>query len=142
MILPDVNVLIYVHREDADRHPEYLAWFEKTLSGDEPFGLADIVLSSFVRIVTHPRVFAVPTPLSDAIEFVEVLRQQPLAVPVNPGPRQWGIFRSLCRDSDARGNLVADAYLAAIAIEHGCEWITTDRDFSRFPKLRFRHPLS
>ena len=99
------------------------------------------MLSSVVRVVTHPKVFNKPSPLADAIAFVEQLRERPNCVPVTPGRRHWDIFRNLCIDADVKGNLVPDAYLAAMAIESGCEWITTDRDFSRFKGLRWRHPL-
>lgn len=100
------------------------------------------MLAGFLRIVTHPRVFTPPTPLARALEFVEALRGQPNAVPVAPGARHWQIFGRLCRESGARGNLVADAYLAALSVESGSEWITTDRDYSRFRGLRWRHPLA
>jgi toxin-antitoxin system PIN domain toxin len=94
-----------------------------------------------MRVVTHPRVFRTPTPLDTALAFVAELRAQPNRVLVQPGARHWGIFERLCRESRARGNLVADAYLAALAIESGCEWVTTDRDYSRFAGLRWRHPF-
>lgn len=94
-----------------------------------------------MRVATHPRIFAPPAPIEQALEFATALRTQPNAVIMSPGPRHWGIFERLCRAAGAKGNLVADAYLAALAIESGSEWITTDRDFSRFPGLRWRHPL-
>jgi predicted nucleic acid-binding protein len=86
-------------------------------------------------------VFVRPTPLSDAIAFCETLRNRPNATVLSPGPRHWGIFTSLCAEADARGNLIPDAYLAALAIETGSEWLTTDGDYHRFPGLRVRHPL-
>ena len=89
-----------------------------------------------LRVVTHPKVFADPTPLADALAFTEQLRARPNCVSVAPGRRHWDIFRALCADAGTKGNLVSDAYLAAMAIEAGCEWITTDRDFSRFKGLR------
>ena len=92
-------------------------------------------------MLTHPRVLDPPTPFDRALEFVEALRAQPNAVLLQPGPRHWDIFASLCKTAGAKGNLVADAYHAALAIEHGCEWISTDRDYARFPGLRWRHPL-
>ncbi len=140
MQLPDVNVLVYAHREDSPNHAACLGWLESTINGDESFGLSELVLSGFVRVVTHPKVFAKPSPLATALEFAEQLRSRPNGVPVSPGRRHWDIFCALCRDASAKGNLVADAYLAAMAIEAGCEWITTDRDFSRFKGLRWRHP--
>jgi toxin-antitoxin system PIN domain toxin len=117
-------------------------WLMDAVTGDEPVGLVDVVLAGFVRVATHPRVFTTPAPAEAAFRFVDVLRAQPAAVPVLPGGRHWEIFRRLCDAAAARGNLAADAYLAAIAIEAGGEWITTDRDFSRFPGLRWRHPLA
>ena len=141
MVLPDVNVLVYAHREDSSHHVACRDWLEELVNGDASYGLSELVLSSVMRVVTHPKVFNQPSPLADAIAFVEQLRDRPNCVPVTPGHRHWDIFRSLCIDADAKGNLVPDAYLAAMAIESGCEWITTDRDFSRFKGLRWRHPL-
>ncbi len=112
------------------------------LESYEPLGLSELVLSGFVRVATHPRVFSPPAPVERALDFVDALRAQPNAVIVAPGARHWAIFDRLCRAAAAKGNLVADAYLAALAIESGSEWITTDRDFSRFPGLRWRHPLA
>ena len=111
------------------------------VNADRAFGISDIVLSGFVRVVTHPKVFRVPSPISDAIRFTDQLLTQPRCVLIRPGPAHWRIFTRLCHDSGVRGNLVPDAFLAALAIESGCEWITTDRDFSRFEDLRWRHPL-
>jgi hypothetical protein len=141
MILLDVNVLVYAHRRDAENHGDYRSWLERTIAADEPFGIADLVLSGFLRIVTHPRVFKKPTPLRDATAFCAALRSEPNAAVLAPGARHWGIFTSLCTSARVRGNLVPDAYLAALAIESGSEWVTTDRDYERFHGLRVRHPL-
>ena len=140
MLLIDVNVLVLAYREDAPDHEVARPWLDNLLSSDSAFGVSDLVLSGFLRIVTHPRIFDPPSPFEHALEFVEVLRSQPHCVPVEPGPRHWEIFTRLCGQSAARGNLIPDAFLAAMAIESGCEWITTDRDFSRFPGLRWRAP--
>lgn len=142
MILPDVNVLVYAFRQDGPEYPMYRHWLESTVGSDAAFGLADLVLSGFLRVVTHPRVFSYPTPIRTALAFTEELRAMPNAVPVSPGPRHWSIFHRLCSNAGAKGNLVPDAFLAALAIESGSEWITTDRGFSRFPGLRWRHPLA
>jgi toxin-antitoxin system PIN domain toxin len=142
VILPDVNILIYAYRQDATDHERYRAWLEDAAVGDRPIGLADVVLSGLVRIVSHPRIFRPPSPIADALGFVEDLFAQPTAVRLGPGARHWGIFARLCRESGARGNLVPDAYLAALALEQGCELVTTDADFARFKGLRWRHPLA
>lgn len=105
-------------------------------------GISDLVLRGFVRVATHPSIFSPPAPIGEALDFAIALRSQPNAVAVAPGPRHWEIFERLCRTANAKGNLVPDAYLAALAIESGSEWISTDRDFSRFPGLRWRHPLT
>jgi len=142
MLAPDVNVLAYAYREELPEHAACRGWLEDTVRADSAFALFDLVLSGFLRVVTHPRVFKTPTPLEEALEFVGELRAQPNCVVVPPGPRHWDIFERVCREAGAKGNLVADAYLAALAIESGCEWVTTDRDYSRFPGLRWRHPFA
>ena len=123
-------------------HAAYREWLEAAVEGDEPFGVSELVLSGFVRVVTHPRVFSPPEPVGSALAFANALREAPNAVPVAPGPRHWGIFARLCNEAGVRANLVPDAYLAALAIESGCEWVTTDRDYARFAGLRWRHPLA
>jgi uncharacterized protein len=142
VILPDVNVLIYAHRPDARDHAAYRAWLEDVLSGDQAYGMSDLVLSGVLRIVTNPRIFGDATPIDVALTFCEDLVSRPTCVPIRPGPRHWAIFAQLCRTCGAKGNLVPDAFLAALAIEHGCEWMTTDRDYARFTGLRWRHPLA
>jgi toxin-antitoxin system PIN domain toxin len=142
VILLDVNLLVYAFHEGAAEHRRYRDWLEGTIAADEPFGLSELVLSGFVRVATHPRVFDPPAPVGQALAFADALRSQPNAVVVAPGPRHWEIFERLCVSANAKGNLVPDAYLAALAIESGSEWMTSDRDFSRFPGLRWRHPLA
>ena len=142
MILPDVNVLIYAHREECERHGEYKTWLEGVLGGSSSFGISDLVLSGCLRILTHPRIFDPPTPGPRALAFASQLRDHPHAVQIVPGPRHWAIFRGLCEQTAARGNLVPDAFLAALAIESGSEWITTDRDYAQFPGLNWRHPFA
>jgi toxin-antitoxin system PIN domain toxin len=141
VILCDVNVFIYAHKRGAPGHERYHQWLIDTLNHDEPVAVSDIVLSSFIRIVTHQRIFDPPSTLAEALSFATTVREHPNVVPIQPGTRHWGIFTRMCRDAKAASNLVPDAYLAALAIEHGCEWVTTDRDFARFPGLRWRHPL-
>jgi len=87
-------------------------------------------------------VFREPSPLAAALAFAAEVRNRPNCVVVAPGERHWAIFTRLCREAEAKGNLIADAYLAALALESGSDWITTDRDYARFPDLRWRHPLA
>lgn len=141
MILCDVNVLVYAHKEGAARHAEWRAWLQNTIEADEPFGVSDLVLSGFLRIVTHPRIFDRPTAWSDARAFVTAFRAAENATAITPGPRHWRMFLELADATGACGNALPDAYLAALAIESGSEWITADRGFARFPGLRWRHPL-
>jgi len=141
MKLVDVNVLVYAHREDADRHAEYRSWLETALDGLEGCAVSELVLSGCLRILTHPRVFNPPSPLPEAMAYIGQLHDHPNMTIVSPGDRHWAIFRDLCERASARGNLVSDAYYAALAMEMGCEWVTTDRDYARFPGLRWRHPL-
>lgn len=140
MILADVNVLIYAFRSDAIDHTRYKAWLEATINGPSAYGASPQVLSSVVRICTHPRIFVQPSASSDAFAFCRVLLEQPNATVIEPGDRHWSIFERLCAETRATGNLVPDAWLAALAIESGCEWITMDRDYARFPDLTWRAP--
>jgi uncharacterized protein len=141
VIVTDVNVLVYAFRDDSVDHASYREWLETVIESTEPYAIADLVLSGFIRVVTNRRVFARPSRPELALEFASVLRERDNAVVVRPGPRHWEIFEDLLRRTGATGNLVPDAYLAALAIETGSEFITTDLDFSRFPGLRWRHPL-
>lgn len=141
MNLVDVNVLLHAHREDSQRHSEIRTWLEAALDGPEPIAVSELVLSGCLRVLTHPRIFDPPTPQARAVEYVSWLRRHPRITVLSPGPRHWDIFLELCRAADARGNLVSDAYHAALAIETGSVWITTDRDYARFPGLKFRHPF-
>ena len=141
MILPDVNVLIYAFRSDAEHHGQYKSWLEEVINGDAAYGVSPQVLAGVMRICTHRRVFARPSSLTDATAFCRTLLEQPNATVVVPGERHWSLFESLCERSKANGNLIQDAWFAALAIESGCEWVTTDGDYGRFPGLRWRRPL-
>jgi toxin-antitoxin system PIN domain toxin len=142
MLCVDVNVLVYAHRPESPRHDGYRSWLEGARRGVEPLGIPEMVQSGFVRVVTHPRVFKEPTPLDTALEFVEAVRGSPATVPIAPGERHWGIFTDLCRQLDARGNRVPDAFLAAMAIEQGATFVSADRGFAGFPGLRWIDPLA
>lgn len=142
MIITDVNVLVAAYRPELLVHDACSDWLRRTLGSDEAFGVSEFVLSSFLRIVTNPRIFESPAPFEQALAFANILRTRPNAVPVTPGERHWSVFSRLCQSVDAKGDTVPDAYLAALAIEWGAEWITLDRGFARFPDLRWSHPLA
>jgi toxin-antitoxin system PIN domain toxin len=141
VILFDVNVLLNAHRSGQEHHRVARELLETIVNAPAPFAVSEPVLAAFVRIATDPRAFTVPTPLDDAFRFVDGLLRRPNARVVRAGDRHWQLFRELCRRTQARGALIADAQHAALALEHGCEWISFDRDYARFPQLRWRHPL-
>jgi len=140
VILPDVNILVHAFRSDASHHAVCRTWLDAVVNGDARFGMAPQVLSGVIRVVTHPKVFVVPSSLEEVLRFCNILLAQPHCVVIQPGERHWQIFTRICLEAEARGNLVPDAWFAALAIESGCEWITLDRDYARFPDLRWRVP--
>lgn len=141
MILPDVNVLLYAFRRDSPDHAAYREWLEALLNAPAAYGMAPQVLASVIRISTHPRIYVQPSGIAEAVEFCRVLLAPDTCTVVQPGDRHWDIFLELCAKSGATGNLIQDAWFAALAIESGCEWVTTDRDYSRFPGLNWKMPL-
>lgn len=141
MILPDINILVHAFRSDASHHAICRRWLDNVVNGDTRYGMAPQILSGLIRITTHPRVFAVPSSLDEALRFSDILLSPSHCVLIQPGDRHWDIFKRICTEADARGNLVPDAWFAALAIESGCEWITLDRDYARFPGLRWRVPV-
>jgi len=141
MILPDVNVLIEAIRPDARNYLECRRWIESVVNGDDIYGMSPQVLSSVARIMTNSRMVPHPYSLEQILEFSDLLLDQPHCRVIHPGPRHWTIYRDLCRRTNATGNLIPDAWFAALAIESGCEWITLDRDFRRFDGLRWRVPF-
>ena len=142
MMLPDANVLIYAFRKDVPQHPVSRQWLNGIMEGDARFGLSPVVLSAVVRVTTNLHIFKMPSTLDDAFGFCEDLLGQPHCQVVEPGDRHWGIFRRLCTETETRGPRITDAWLAALAIEWGCEWITFDRDFARFPGLKWQMPTA
>ncbi len=140
MNLPDVNVLVNALRPDAPQHDVCRDWLDRTARSQRPFAVTSTVLAGSVRVLTHPRVFDPPNDLVNVLGELQRLRRSPNLVTVEPGPRHWEIFDELCRRADARGNLVPDASLAAVAIEHGCRLITLDHDFARFEGLDWAPP--
>ena len=140
MILPDVNILVHAFRSDSPEHVRCRPWLVRLVNGDARYGMAPQVLSGMIRITTHPKVFVKPSSMDEVLRFCNILLAQSRCVVIQPGERHWEIFTRLCAEADARGNLVSDAWFAALAIESGCEWITLDRDYARFSGLRWRVP--
>lgn len=132
---------MHAHRADSTQHGICRDWLRGTLAGDQALALSELVLSSVIRIVTHPRIFDPPSTIDEAVSFANDLRGHEHAIIVAPGNRHWEIFTRLIGEAGVRANLVTDAYFAAIAIESGCELISTDGDFARFPGLKWRRPF-
>jgi toxin-antitoxin system PIN domain toxin len=141
MKLVDVNILVQAHRLDSNQHEKAKAWLNKHLSDPSGIAVSELVLSGVLRIITHPKVFSPPTPLDQALAFIEHIRARRNITILTPGPRHWGIFIDMCKRGNAKGNLIPDAYHAALAVETGCEWVTLDRGFSRFPGLKCEIPF-
>ena len=141
MILPDVNLLVYAFHRDAPGHAAAANFLSDVVAGPEELALVDQVLVGFVRIVTNRRIFAEPAPTAAALSFVEALVGAPRARWLPTTRVVWDAFGRLsAADRQIRGNLVPDAWLAAIAIEHGCRLATSDRGFARFPGLDLVDP--
>lgn len=138
MLLLDVNVVLAAHRGDHPNHEMVRSWFDRLLESDDPYTVPSIVWTSFLRLATNRKIFAVPTPRVDAFAFVDATCGQPQHVPSGPGPRHLALFRRLCDEADATGDLVPDAVIGAVALEYGCEVATLGRDFARFPSVRHR----
>lgn len=141
MILPDVDVLIYAFRRDSARHAEYRAWLQGVVDGPNAYGVSPQVLASVLRICTHPKIYRQPSTVTETLAFCEALLEPVHSSLIHPGERHWSIFADLCESSKVSGNLVQDAWFAALAIEHGCEWISTDADYDRFRGLRWQRPF-
>jgi toxin-antitoxin system PIN domain toxin len=132
MLMPDVNILIYAHRREDPDHEFYRQWMERLANGREPFAVSALVAVAFVRVVTHPAFQPRPTPLHQAIAVIDSLAALTNCLMPRPGEQHWNLVKMLCEASSARGKLVADAQHAAIALEHGCTWVTRDADFEGF----------
>ena len=142
MILPDVNVLIYAFREDMSQHAACHSWLRGVVLGDAPFAISPLALSAVVRVTTDHRIFNVPSSRDDALGFCDDILIQPHCHVVEPSDRHWAIFKRLSAEADVSGRRITDAWYAALAIEWGCEWITFDRDYARFPGLKWRPPAA
>lgn len=136
MILPDVNLLVYAFRQDAPQHSLARVWLNSVVAGDARFAISKLGLWACVRIITNRRAYPAATPLADAFAFCDNLISQPHCEIIEPGERHWDIFRRLCIETGTRGADTTDAWYAALAIEWGCEWVTFDGDFLKFPELK------
>lgn len=139
-LMPDVNVLVAAYRTDAEQHDTARRWLESAVNGMGPVGVTDAVVSGTVRMLTHPRVFLRPSDAGAVLDRLEQLLAARRVQRVVPGGGWWSVFNRLCRTADARGNLVADAAHAAVAIEAGGDLGHLDRDFARFPGLAWTVP--
>ena len=140
MILADVNVLVYAFRQDVPQNPLCRGWLDRIILGDARFGVSPLALCAVVRITTNSRIYRTPSRVEEACGFCDDILRQPNCQIVVPGERHWDIFKRLCVETNTRGPRVTDAWYAALAIESGCEWITTDHDYARFPGLKWSPP--
>jgi len=142
MILADADLLLYAYNAGAPEYPKARAWLEGCLSRPEPFALSWSTLGAFLRLATHRSVFPFPYSIEEASRIVDSWLVRPMVVRLEPGPRYWEILRPLLEDANVRGPLVADALLAALALENGALLATHDQDFRRFPGLQVLDPLA
>jgi uncharacterized protein len=140
VILPDVSVLVYAFRTDAVEHELCRDWIMQIVSNGGRYAMSPLALNAVVRVTSNARVFKSPSALDETLRFCDFLLDQPNCQIVEPGERHWGIFKNLCMITKTTGPRVTDAWFAALAIEWGCEWITFDRDYARFPRLKWRIP--
>lgn len=140
MKLLDVNVVLAAHRDDHPQFERARPWMDGLLGSGEGYSVTDLIAGSFIRLATNRRVFTTPTPVAEAFSYLHVLRGQPGHLTLTPGPAHLDVFEGLCRDADATGDLAPDAQLAAIAVEHGAEVVSFDRDFARFADVRWSRP--
>jgi len=141
MILVDANLLIYAVNEDAPLHRKAKAWLTATISGSETVGLSWNVLLAFLRLTTRPNLFRNPLPVESACDLIVRWLEQPSVAVIHPGPRHIHVLLELLRPLGTGGNLTSDAHLAALAIEHDAELCSSDTDFARFKRLKWRNPL-
>jgi toxin-antitoxin system PIN domain toxin len=140
VLVVDANVLIYAANSAARRHSEAREWLERSLAGAGAVGFAWVVLLAFLRLTTHPAILPRPMSADESAAQVEAWLGAPAAVTIEPTARHIHVLRGLLADSGTAGNLITDAHLAALAIEHGADLVSYDRDFARFDGLRHRLP--
>ena len=141
MIIPDLNLLVYAHSARTELHDSSREWWEGLVNGEERVGVPWIVAAGFVRLMTHPGVLTNPAAPEQAVQRVAEWFTSPAVTPLNPGPRHLTIFGDMLKGAGVGGNLVTDAHIASLAVEYQAEVHSVDRDFARFPGLRWRNPL-
>ena len=141
MILVDANILLYAQDSLSSCHQQAVKWWDDLLSQSKPVCLCWTVLSAFIRIGTNPRVFEHPLSLEQALTRIQSWFDLPCTRVIRPTEQHWTTFQQILNDGQAVANLVADAHIAALAIEHGCTLASTDADFARFPRLKWINPL-
>jgi toxin-antitoxin system PIN domain toxin len=141
MILVDANILLYAEDQLNPQHEIAREWWDEQLSGAAPVCLCWTVLCAFIRIGTNPRVFERPLTLKQTVTRVQSWLDQPCTRLIYPTERHWTVLQSLLTEGQALGNLVSDAHLAALAVQHGCTLMSTDSDFARFTRVKWKNPL-
>jgi toxin-antitoxin system PIN domain toxin len=139
VLVLDVNVVLAAFRDDHVHHPLVRPWFDDVLAA-VPFSVPAGVWASFLRLTTSRRAFPVPTPLGEAFGFVDAVIANPRHLRLEPGPQHMAMLRRVCEEGNATGELVPDAVIAAIALEHGCAVASLDRDFARFSSIEWVLP--
>ncbi len=141
IVLPDVNILVYAFRRESTQHQQYATWLADLLSGADELALTESTLTGFLRIVTNARIYADPAPTSEALRFLHVMRSARRHRWVTVTDAVWSTFATIAGgDKQVRGNLVPDAWLAALALAHGCHLAMADRGFARFGRLQWFDP--
>ena len=140
MQIVDANVLVYAADEDSPHHATARSWLKEALDGHRALGFAWMVLLAFLRLSTQANAFAHPLTVEEATDLLERWLGQPSAVRVEPGSRHMALVRGLLLEVGTAGNLVGDAHLAALALEHGAEVVSFDPDFGRFAGVPWRLP--
>ena len=140
MLLVDANVLLHAVNESAREHVRARDWLRDVLAGGEAVAFAWAVLLAFLRLATHPAVFARPLTSEQAAAIVERWLGAPAAMTLDPSPRHLALLRGLLAQAGTAGNLVADAHLATLALEHSATLVSFDRDFGRFDAVTWRLP--
>ena len=140
MVIVDANILLYAVDRASVHHERSRSWLDAALAGSEAVGLAWVALLAFIRIGTNASIFARPMTADEAAEQVQAWLEAPAAVVAQPSSRHATLLRGLLSASGTAGNLTTDAHLAALAVEHGADIVSYDRDFERFAGVRHRLP--